>query len=406
MLMFTCFSLYGGHNVYAASNKTMYVTASILNVRASTTTNSKILTQIKRNTAVTLIQKKGSWVKIKVNGKLGWVSILCITTKSPSLKIVKTKTESMNYKTINQNDSSLEKGKTKVIRSGKKGIKITTYEEKYKNGKLISTRVISTKVISRAIDQIIKVGTKVIGSPNKIPVSPVVVNKTSNQTISNFFNISASIQSITYLDNYFYIATCTPDNYTVIYKYDSLGHNLGQTEVLPIVHGASVSANASNGHLFVTNGGGMTPTKIYEVDFNTQQILSVIDLSGLGNSGLSVIDQETSNLWVETAPNDDGTHTFSYCDLKGNVLKQFTLPNQGVPQGIDYKNGLIYLYTNNKITVISTTGQILRSLNVNLPGESEGMVILPDGTIVVGFSVWQSKIQEHEGEFSTIKGFE
>lgn len=436
------------------------MTATILNVRASTTTHSKIVGKITRNTAVTLYQKKGSWGKVKANGKIGWVSTAYLTAKKPvtartlyvtadtplkssatsqaktvrtlkkgtavtiytttygsyykakqsnhsgwvlkskvtSIKKVRTtKTESINYNTMKQTDSSLEKNKTKVVRSGKKGSKVTTYETTYQNGKAISTKVVSTKIIRKPINQIVKVGTKVNTIPNQVVAS---------SAISQLFKISASIQSITFFKNYYYIVTDTPDNSSVIYKYDSSGQLVGNTGVLPIVHGASISVNESNGHLFVTNGGATNPTKVYEVDFDTKKILSVIDLSRLGHSGLSVVDQSTGYLWVETAPNDYGPQTFSYCDLKGNVLKQFTLPNQGVPQGIDYKNGLIYLYTNHKITVIAPDGHILRSLTVNLPGESEGMAILPDGRMVVGFSVWQPTAKRHEGDFYFIKGFQ
>lgn len=230
--------------------------------------------------------------------------------------------------------------------------------------------------------------------------------KTVVPRLAKLFNVSPnlSIQSIAYLNNDFFVGVDTPENDSIIYKYDALGHELGHTGTLPILHAASLSANPLNGHLYVTNGGATNPTKIYEVDFDTQQILSTIDLSKLGNSGLSAIDQITGNLWVETAPNDHGSQTFSYCDTNGNVLKQFSIPNQGVPQGIEYRNGFIYLYTNNKITVINTDGKVLRNLNVNEPGESEGMVILPSGEFVVGFNVRQTA-SYHLGEFFLIKNF-
>ena len=235
--------------------------------------------------------------------------------------------------------------------------------------------------------------------------SPPLQN-VSGPSLIKLFHVTTAlkIQSVAYANGIFFVGVITPEDLTIIYKYDIFGHELSHTRILPISHAASISADPLSGHLFVTNGGGRRPTKVYEVDFEKQQIVSIVDLSSLGHSGVSAFDAAFGNLWVETAPNDYGAQTFSYCDLKGHVLKQFSLTNQGRPQGIDYRNGLIYLYTDKKISVISTNGNVLRLIKIKEPGESEGMVILPSGNIVVGFSRKMSS--GYSNDFFVIKGFQ
>jgi hypothetical protein len=62
------------------------------------------------------------------------------------------------------------------------------------------------------------------------------------------------------------------------------------------------------------------------------------------------------------------------------------------------------LYTDKKISVISTNGNVLRLIKIKEPGESEGMVILPSGSLVVGFS--RNHIDGYSNDFFVIKGFQ
>lgn len=71
--------------VDAASAKTKYVTASALNVRTGPGTKYKVITTIKKNQSVKVTQTKGSWDKITVGSKTGWVSNTYLTTKKPAL---------------------------------------------------------------------------------------------------------------------------------------------------------------------------------------------------------------------------------------------------------------------------------------------------------------------------------
>ncbi len=77
---------------------------------------------------------------------------------------VETKTvdinETIDYKTVKKEDSSLAKGKVKVDVAGKDGEKLTTYKITYINGKESSRTAISNKVIKEAVDRVEIVGTK------------------------------------------------------------------------------------------------------------------------------------------------------------------------------------------------------------------------------------------------------
>ena len=222
LLSFTVFFTATGLEVDAAS-KTMYVTASTLNVREKASAASKIIASVKKNTKVIVTKTSGNWGYVKVNNKNGWVSTTYLTTKAPvttktmyttektplkkkastssstlktinkgaavvvystssgnfskakyggttgwilkakvkdSKTVTTTSKATIKYQTVKQNDNTLAKGTTKVVQKGSNGSQTITYKKTYKNGKLISTKKVSTKVTKKAVNQITKVGTK------------------------------------------------------------------------------------------------------------------------------------------------------------------------------------------------------------------------------------------------------
>lgn len=68
----------------ATTTKTMYVTASTLNVRSGAGTTYKVITTVKKNQSLKVSQTKGSWSKVTVGAKTGWVSTKYLTTKKPA----------------------------------------------------------------------------------------------------------------------------------------------------------------------------------------------------------------------------------------------------------------------------------------------------------------------------------
>ena len=77
-----------------------------------------------------------------------------VTTKT------ETKTESIAFKTVRQDDPTLEKGKEVVAQNGVNGTRTITYTVTYTDGKETGRTVASDKVTKEPVNQIIKVGTK------------------------------------------------------------------------------------------------------------------------------------------------------------------------------------------------------------------------------------------------------
>jgi uncharacterized protein YabE (DUF348 family) len=68
--------------------------------------------------------------------------------------------ESIDFDTVEREDSSMFDGDTTTVRSGVSGARDVTYKLVFRNGKLTTTKVLSAKVTRRPVDAIVKVGTK------------------------------------------------------------------------------------------------------------------------------------------------------------------------------------------------------------------------------------------------------
>ncbi len=64
------------------------------------------------------------------------------------------------FSIVKKNDPNLEQGKEKVVQSGKEGVVIESFEQKYENGVLVASQSISEVVETAVVDQIVAVGTK------------------------------------------------------------------------------------------------------------------------------------------------------------------------------------------------------------------------------------------------------
>ena len=60
---------------------TKYVSAETLNMRETANNNAKLINQLKVNTKVTVLETEGTWSKIKVNGKTGYVASKYLSDK-------------------------------------------------------------------------------------------------------------------------------------------------------------------------------------------------------------------------------------------------------------------------------------------------------------------------------------
>jgi uncharacterized protein YabE (DUF348 family) len=73
--------------------------------------------------------------------------------------------ESIDFDTVEREDSSMFDGDTTTVRSGVSGARDVTYKLVYRNGKLFTTKALSAKVTRRPVDAIVKVGTKAKPEP-------------------------------------------------------------------------------------------------------------------------------------------------------------------------------------------------------------------------------------------------
>lgn len=204
-----------------------------------------------------------------------------------------------------------------------------------------------------------------------------------------------NMQTLTYHDGYVYVGYSNSDGVTgLIRKYDVGGKQIKDSGSLNTGHTAGLAYRNSNSHVYVANGGDVQPA-IYEINMEatTPSILSTLNLN-LGQNAIISIDNVNDHLILHTAPTITsgsvyGSHTFYTLAFDGTVISQFTIPNQGVPQGITYYQNQIYLYVNNYIIVLDMTGKILQTIPISKTGESQGVCIAADYAepyIIIGFN--------------------
>lgn len=117
---------------------TKYVSAETLNMRETANNNAKLINQLKVNTKVTVLETEGTWSKIKVNGKTGYVASkylsdnkVDVTSRSEEISRGKENTQTEN--TSSKNESS-----TQGTSSSASGNNIVAYAKKYMGYKYVS----------------------------------------------------------------------------------------------------------------------------------------------------------------------------------------------------------------------------------------------------------------------------
>lgn len=75
--------------------------------------------------------------------------------------------ERIDYKTIRENDGTLEKGKSRVEREGQEGQLEREIEITYENGEEVSREILAETVVQEPVNRIVKIGTK---APKPAPI--------------------------------------------------------------------------------------------------------------------------------------------------------------------------------------------------------------------------------------------
>ncbi|WP_346938206.1 hypothetical protein [uncultured Clostridium sp.] len=226
---------------------------------------------------------------------------------------------------------------------------------------------------------IISAKTNTISPKNTSQTRVVTSNVSSDCVFDRLFFIEETdnMQGVTFYNGFYYIGFDIGTGNGRISKYASDGKKIDDSGILAIGHCAELSFRIFNEHIYVANGGGTNPTHIYEVSYNTKTIVKDYDFSTLGTSALVAIDNLSDKMLVHTSTSGDiGNHVFTFVEFDtGNVISTFNIPNQGVPQGLEIIDGYIYLYTNNKITIMDFQGTIKNLISIPKDGESEGLCL-------------------------------
>jgi uncharacterized protein YgiM (DUF1202 family) len=124
---------------------TQYVTISsgFLNVRENASTSSSVVTTLNNGTEVTVYSQENGWSKVKVNGKVGFVSLKYLTsTKTNIIPSTQASTAKTTTKYINVSSGSLNLRKSAstsadIVTTIKQGTAVTVYSEENGWAKII-----------------------------------------------------------------------------------------------------------------------------------------------------------------------------------------------------------------------------------------------------------------------------
>lgn len=191
-----------------------------------------------------------------------------------------------------------------------------------------------------------------------------------------------SFQGLGYHNGYFYLGFDMGDGQSKIVRHSSVGKMIDAIN-LPLEHCAEIAYRKANGRLYVANGGGNVPCKVFEVDYTRGELVKTLDLHKLGNACLVAVDNKRDQLVVSSAASDFGAVTISFMDFDGNINRQIHIPNYGVPQGIDIADDLIYWLVNNRIIVMDLNGNVLANHLLNkIQREGSTGVNEPEGLTI------------------------
>lgn len=117
---------------------TKYVSAETLNMRETANNNAKLINQLKVNTKVTVLEIEGTWSKIKVNGKTGYVASKYLSDKKVDVTSRSEEISRGKENTQTENTSSKNESSTQGTSSSASGNNIVAYAKKYMGYKYVS----------------------------------------------------------------------------------------------------------------------------------------------------------------------------------------------------------------------------------------------------------------------------
>jgi uncharacterized protein YabE (DUF348 family) len=96
------------------------------------------------------------------------------------VKTKRVQDEAIDFSTVERADSSMLEGKTDTVRSGRAGVRDVTYRQTFRNGELVTTKVLRQEVLREPVNAIVAVGTK---EPAPEPEPVATTNYASGSTV-------------------------------------------------------------------------------------------------------------------------------------------------------------------------------------------------------------------------------
>lgn len=122
-----------------------------------------------------------------------------VVQETPTPKIEtkeETKLEDIEFQTENKDDSTLEKGQTKVQQEGKNGTKETKFKVTYTDGKETAREKISETTTIQPVNKIVLTGTKekpvVTSTPAPTYSTPTLAPTTTTQPTNTYTNVDGN----------------------------------------------------------------------------------------------------------------------------------------------------------------------------------------------------------------------
>jgi hypothetical protein len=219
----------------------------------------------------------------------------------------------------------------------------------------------------------------IIGSPiDSVPPPRLKLQFNVDQSRNN--------QGLAFGDGYYYVSYEVAGGKGYLERYNLSGvldPEYGRVSVAT-GHSAEIAYRAADKRLYVVSGGSTAATYVYRMSADGKSVDRTYNFTNYGNSALLAIDNAKDLLVLSStqAGGDQGWVTFRTIDWNnGNkIVSQFTIPPQGLPQGLEVHGDIVYFYTNNKITLLDKSGTILDEWKVVATGESEGIAVVNEGS--------------------------
>ena len=185
--------------------------------------------------------------------------------------VERVETEVVDYETEYTYSDSLYKGRTKVLEKGAKGEKVVNYKDRYINGKLADTTIVSEEITKEPVRALVQSGTKVYSKPTSIPVGkPISELKAPSSLKIGADGAPTSYKSVI---NAQATAYCIPGGITSTGKVAQAGYIAVDPKEIPYgtqMYIVSADGNYIYGYCIAADTGSY----IYDVDWTVDLFMN------------------------------------------------------------------------------------------------------------------------------------